>query len=112
MKTTSTERSTANSVLQAVADDQRRAVLGALEAADDVLDYETLTDRVVERIRSDDATVSVPEHRERVRSKLYHTHLPKLADSGLIVYDTEQKLVRSVADERTRELLELVDSLE
>jgi len=112
MKSASTELPGTDRLLRAVADEQRRAVLRTLSEADDALDYETLTERVVDRIRSDDATLPGSEQRERVRISLYHTHLPKLADCGLIVNDSDRKVVRSVTDDQMTELLDCVESFE
>lgn len=42
------------------------------------------------------------DHYERILTGLYHTHLPKLVDAGIVRYDVEQETV---------ELLEAIDSL-
>lgn len=112
MKTTATEQSGTDRLLRAVADEQRRAVLRTLAAADAELDYGTLTERVVDRLRSDDATLPLSEHRGRVKISLYHTHLPKLADCGLVVNDSDGKVARIAAADRTQALLDSVNSFE
>ena len=112
MKTTETEKSETDELLRAVADEQRRAVLQTLSAADgDILDYETLIERVLDRLRPADATLPRSEHRARVRISLYHTHLPKLADNGLVANDSERKRVQNRTDERIKTLLDCVESL-
>ena len=111
MKATETGESETDELLRALADEQRRAVLQTLSAADgDILDYETLTERVVDRIRANDATLPRAEQQARVRISLYHSHLPKLADSGLVANDSERKRVQNLADERTMTLLDCVES--
>ena len=112
MKSASAELPGTDRLLRAVADEQRRAVLRTLDAADDTLDYETLTERVVDRIRTGDEDLPRTEHRGQVRIALYHTHLPKLAESGLVVTDSDRKLVRSATDDEIRALLDCVESLE
>jgi len=113
VNTAPSEQAGINRLLRVVADKQRRAVLRTLAAADgDVLDYETLTGRVVDRIRDDDAARSRSEQLGTVRISLYHTHLPKLADCGLIVNDSDGKQVRSAIDDRSRELFDSLESLE
>jgi uncharacterized protein with von Willebrand factor type A (vWA) domain len=101
-------------VLSAVADERRRTVLRALDRIDgEVMEFDTLVDRVVERVRSDDGEpLDADERRRRVRTQLHHVHLPKLEACGLIVNDAETKRVRSDVGELGRELLTVVESYE
>lgn len=101
-----------DAVLSAVASERRRAALRVLADADGgELDFDTLVDRVVERLREDDGE-PVLDYRQRVRTELHHSHLPKLEACGLVVYNTETKRVRDVTGELGRELLTVVDSYE
>ncbi|WP_209019595.1 DUF7344 domain-containing protein [Halorussus marinus] len=67
-----------------LADVRRRRVLYALEANDEIT-----VDRLAERL----ARSGVAESTERAAASLVHTHLPKLADAGVIEYEREAGLV-------------------
>jgi hypothetical protein len=43
--------------------------------------------------RDDETAVVTPEDRERLRVSLHHAHLPHLANSGLVRYDSETEAV-------------------
>lgn len=70
-------------VFSSLADQRRRLVLDyLLDAEAGRASFDELVDHVVEA-----ETRSPPPDREAVATTLYHTHLPKLADEGLIDYD-------------------------
>jgi hypothetical protein len=48
-------------------------------------------DELVEHVDSENET---PDSREQIRVVLVHTHLPKLANYGVIEYDSRSKMVR------------------
>lgn len=73
----------------ALAHQQRRRVLGILQAADAPLG---LADLAVELARRDDEE-DVWERAEHHRLKLYHRHVPKLEDVGLVEFDEERRAV-------------------
>ncbi len=98
-------------LLSAVANEYRRAILESLNSAvGETLDYDTLVDRVADRVRDEDGGQVSDEHRQRVRIALHHTHLPKLEDIRIIDYEAETGHVRFVGGEPVRELLTLVKS--
>lgn len=78
MPTTSNRRPTADSVLRALADDRRRAVLSFLRGRDEPVDVERVAAHLAAGTDEDRAAL----HRE-----LHHAHLPKLDASGLVAYD-------------------------
>ena len=96
-------------VLSAVANEQRRAIIGSLnDAPEKTLDYDALVDRVAEAVRDED--VGRPdEHRQRVRIALRHTHLPKLEEIQVIDYEADTGHIQFVGDELVEEVLELVE---
>ncbi|WP_340099734.1 DUF7344 domain-containing protein [Salinibaculum salinum] len=100
-----------DAVLSAVANERRREVLRILVAADEEqLPLDTLVNRLVERLREEDDELPVDEYRQRVRTELYHSHLPKLEACGMVVHDTETKQVKNVTGELGQELLVVVES--
>ena len=98
-----------NTVLSAVADEHRRAILGALDTASEkTLEYDVLVDRVADRVRDDDTKRESAEHRQRVRIALHHTHLPKLDEARIIDYEVETGHVQFIGGELERNLLTLI----
>jgi len=95
-------------ILSAVGNDYRRAILDSLDSASDkTLAYETLVDRVADKMRTE-GPPRADEHRQRVRIALYHTHLPKLEAARIVDYDVETGTVRFVGGELEQDLLALV----
>ena len=99
-----------DTILSAVADEHRRAILNALNVpSEQTLEYETLVDRVADRVRNGDAKQGPDEHRQRVRIALCHTHLPKLKDARIIDYETETGQIQFVGGELERDILTIVE---
>ncbi len=99
-----------NTVLAAVANEHRRAVLEALDnAPEKTLEYDVLVDRVADRVRDEDANLESAEHRQRVRIALRHAHLPKLDEARIIDYEAETGHVQFVGGELARDLLAAVE---
>jgi DNA-binding transcriptional ArsR family regulator len=67
-----------------LADVRRRRVLYALEANDAI---------AVDRLAAALVRSGLAENRERAAASLVHTHLPKLADAGVIEYEREAGIV-------------------
>lgn len=112
--TTATFPRTATDVdatLSAVADDHRRAVLRSLaESDEEALDLDGLVDRVAERVA--DGEPASGARKQRLRTVLHHTHLPKLAACGLIVHDAERNRIEAETEELSGEVLTAVDAHE
>ncbi|WP_210424937.1 DUF7344 domain-containing protein [Halorussus halobius] len=77
--------SRSDAVFDALASDRCRQLLDCLADAEDGLSVDAL----VSRLPGDDG---------RVRARLHHTYLPKLADVGLVAYDADRELVRPGPD--------------
>jgi DNA-binding transcriptional ArsR family regulator len=109
---TSTERERVISpdrILSAVANEHRRAILRSLNnVSDRTLEYDTLVDHVAERVEDENTDGVSDEHRQRVRIALHHTHLPKLAEAGIIDYEAEAGQIQFVGGELERDILTLV----
>ena len=99
-----------DAILTAVANEQRRAILTALDdASEKSLEYEELVDRVTDRVRDDGTRQGSAEHRQRVRIALHHSHLPKLDETGMIEYEAETGQVQFVGGELERQVLAVVE---
>jgi hypothetical protein len=98
--------------LSVLSDRRRRDVLYGLQKADG--DAMTL-DELVHDIACRDVTADTEptaDHLQELKVRLYHVHLPLLADHGIIGFDPRSKTIRYWADSPTEELLESVDDLE
>lgn len=60
--------------------------------------------------RGDVGTTGPGSEHDRTRIELYHVHLPKLADAGLLDLDERHGSVRYYPDERVESLLEATSS--
>ena len=99
-----------DTILSAVANEHRRAILDALDnASEKTLEYDVLVDRVADRVRDEDARRESDEHRQRVRIELHHTHLPKLDEARIIDYEAETGHIQFVGGELERDILTLVE---
>ena len=99
-----------DTILSAVANEHRRAILDALDDAfEKTLEYDVLVDRVADRVRNEDAKWGSDEHRQRVRIALHHTHLPKLDEARIIDYKTETGHVQYIGGELEKKILTLVE---
>lgn len=100
-----------DTILSAVANEHRRAILTVLDdARDKTLDFEGLVNRVADRVRDGDAGQVSDEQRRRVRIALHHSHLPKLDDARILDYEAETGHVTFVGGELGGEIRTLVDS--
>jgi hypothetical protein len=99
-----------DTVLSVVANEHRRAILNALDSASEkTLAYDTLVERVADRIQSKDATRESDEHRQHIRIALHHTHLPKLEEAQIINYEAETGHIQFVGGELEQQILTLVE---
>lgn len=98
-------------ILVALGDEHRRAAIRSLNDAEaEPMEIDTLAELVAKQVQC--GTLSEAEHRDRVRLTLHHTHLPKMATCGLILYDTDTKRIRNTTGELERDLLAVLDSHE
>lgn len=71
---------------------RRRYVLHCLETSETPMAVADLTDELV-RWETGRSPTAVQDVREKIYTKLYHCHLPKLAGADLVSFDIDQKLV-------------------
>lgn len=95
-----------DTTFSALANRRCRVVLRQLAESDDALVVDDLVTRLADEL--DDEAVSETS----LRTSLYHTHLPKLADAGLVEYDPDSGLVRLRTDSRFEEVDSTIESLE
>lgn len=93
-------------VFDILSNPRRRFVLHYLSRQSDAIPLRELADEVA-RWETGDETLS-PQQRKRVYVSLYQTHVPRLADAGMIEFDSESGLV-NLAD-RAQEIDRYVKS--
>ena len=99
-----------DTVVAALADHRRRAVLTYFQQAQSGdATVEELASSLAER---DDGQSSTPPDTEgrNIRISLHHTHLPKLADANLISYDPDQGRVRDQSNDWVADLLATIEN--
>lgn len=83
--------------LSMAANDQRRAILRyLLEADDDLVSIDDLVHEVAGN--GADSRQSAHSTPQQVQVSVQHTHLPKLAEAGIVEYDTRSDTVRYYSD--------------
>ena len=50
-----------------------------------------------------------PAEARSIRNELYHVHIPKLVDSGLVEFDNRSKTLRYRPDDRLEKWMEIID---
>jgi DNA-binding transcriptional ArsR family regulator len=95
-----------DALFEVLADAQRRQILAYLDATDDdVAAYSDLIEHV-----ADDSAEASTDDRDRIAVGLHHNHLPKLADAGVVEYDSRSETVRYRGGPVVSEWLDLVRS--
>jgi hypothetical protein len=95
-----------DALLELVADGHRRQTIQYLRQE---ANGTTSIDDLLDRIHTDDSrTPDHPTDRERLAIQLYHAHLPKLADQGVVEFDPENRAVRYQPNEAFEKVLDSV----
>lgn len=83
-------------VADLLADRTRRAALACLATVDEPVAISDLARDVARRCTSEGeaAATDVREHARELSIRLYHDHLPRLADHGLVALDCDRNAVR------------------
>lgn len=96
-----------DATLEILASRERRYILSYLA---DSSEATASTDELVEHIvRAETERMDEMPNRDDLESSLYHIHLPKLTDSGLLEYDPRSQQLRYWGDERLEKWLERVE---
>ncbi|WP_135365299.1 DUF7344 domain-containing protein [Halosimplex halophilum] len=82
----------ADTVIDLCRDRDRRIVLAVLADRGQPETLDALAEAVVEH-NDDIATGPSDETVARIKTSLYHCHVPKLVDAGLVTFDADRKLV-------------------
>ncbi|UPV76686.1 hypothetical protein M0R89_21020 (plasmid) [Halorussus limi] len=82
----------------ALADDRRRVILSILTDRTTAVDVATLARSVAARETGTSVGDVDEETVEQVRASIYHVHLPKLANAGIIQHNEEQQTVELAHD--------------
>lgn len=89
---------TLDEVYGALSNERRRRVLSELTHDSVPIDVNTLARRVAVQ-ESSHPPGTVPDGAIRkVQISLFHHHLPKLADVGLITYDADERVIDGIAE--------------
>lgn len=100
-----------SSLCAALADPRRRHVLQVLSDAESPVELTRLANEVATR-ENGTPIVEVPMARiKELQVGLYHTHVPKLADIGIVTYDECRRTV-SMTDEQEARVTRLLDRVE
>ena len=81
-------------VYDALADEQRRRVLRALDDADAALTIDELADRLAGDGGDDIGGSEREAVVTRLRTSLYHVHVPKLTEAGIVRFSADDRRVR------------------
>lgn len=97
-----------DTVLETLADERRRHVLRCLCDGNAPITFADLADEVAARDREHETGVEAisGEERERIHLSLYHVHVPKLVDAGLVTCEQDRNRVDTVAAVDVESLLE------
>lgn len=95
-------------MFELLADRHRRYVLASLRDASTPV---PLADLATELARVESGSDAGGMDRRQLLIRLYHVHVPKLADAGLIEYHRERNTVELSADDEAIEAIEAVAQL-
>lgn len=82
-------------VADALGSIRRRAILSVLISRDEPVDLDRLVDATWQRETGAEGDALDDAERDRVRTSLYHVHLPKLSELGIVQYDRANGVVAS-----------------
>lgn len=100
-----------DSVFKLLSSQRRRHVLGCLQERDAPVELADLAEEVAAREEEVPTAEVTAKEARRIHLSLYHTHVPKLKDAGVVRYDQEDETVTLATDadrlERYEKLLDV-----
>ncbi|WP_339104161.1 hypothetical protein [Haloterrigena salinisoli] len=87
------EDTSVDAILELLSHQRRRAVLDLLLTHDQLLTTTDIRNEIVEREQDTEITEIPSEQVMQVHISLHHVHIPKLAEEGVINYDSNRNLV-------------------
>lgn len=104
----SVPRASGDELLSVLANRRHRRILYCLKTSETPMALADLADELVCR-EADTSPTAVQDKRKQICISLYHRHLPQLADSGLVSFDINRKLVdlRADGDELSLDLVQM-----
>ena len=100
-----------NGYFQALSHKHRRYVLQCLQKYENPMAVADLADEIV-RWESESESVAEPSTRDRIYLNLYHRHLPKLAETNLIRFNSNEKVASLSDADDVRPLLDRINDPE
>ncbi|MFC6988864.1 hypothetical protein ACFQJD_09370 [Haloplanus sp. GCM10025708] len=94
------------STLQLLANQRRVHLLDALDASGGATPFRELAVEVA--AREADGGEPSDDHLDRVRTALFHNHLPQLDDANLVEFDAEDRRVCLADDRRLTDLADAI----
>lgn len=89
----STKPLAADDVFDALADERRRFILWCLQTYETPMELIEIAEEIVV-LETDTEVANGPDvGLETVHTSLYHVHVPKLADAGIVDYDPDRDVV-------------------
>lgn len=99
-----------DTLLDILANANRRHLIDLLrDRPDKTASFEAVTKHIITEAGRDRG---VQPNDDDVQVELYHTHLPKLADAGVVEYDIRSQTVRYHSNERLEALFDRVEDLQ
>lgn len=101
-----------DTVLGLISVSRRRTILYHLkERSNGAFTLDELVDRVMERETSIPVRSS-PDSREEVKTSIGHTHVPKLADVGIVDYDADSQVIEYAGNPALESCIKYIETLE
>lgn len=99
-----------DAVFDALSDGRRRTTVSLLQTHERPMALADVADEIAIREHDADITSIPAEEVKRIYTSLYHSHVPKMAAAGLVVYSQERDVVALSDDaEQVGPILEFIE---